>query len=453
MAISAPGLGSGLDVTGIVSQLMAIEQQPLLRLNQKEAAIQSEISAIGALKAVLASLQGALEQVGDAETYQATKAYSSNEEVLTVASTTDAIVSNYSITVGSLAQAHKLGSVEAVSTATFGGSTGDELTLTVGSNSFTLDLSTPMTLSEIQSAINVETNITGITAGLINGDSGKQTLVLSSGGTGYDESIQLSFGGTIDADTFGFSMLNRDSGGQLLISESELNASLTVDGVYVTRGTNGINDVVQGLNLELKDQGQANVTIGKDTSMTRQAIENFISAYNKVKDQLSSLASSGVNGSVLRGVEFHLRGILNKESSGLGEYSYISELGITTNSDTGKLQLDSDKLMSALEESPDSVIGFFSDEDSGFSANMNKLLEGYLQSGGTLDNIVESANSRVDSIERSRESLERRLESIEQRYLKQFGALDTLMASMTTTSDYLSSQLDMLANMVNRNDN
>jgi flagellar hook-associated protein 2 len=47
--------------------------------------------------------------------------------------------------------------------------------------------------------------------------------------------------------------------------------------------------------------------------------------------------------------------------------------------------------------------------------------------------------------------MERRLESVEQRYLKQFGALDTLMASMTTTSDYLSSQLDMLSNMVSQN--
>jgi flagellar hook-associated protein 2 len=143
---------------------------------------------------------------------------------------------------------------------------------------------------------------------------------------------------------------------------------------------------------------------------------------------------------------------LNNGISGQGQYAYISELGVTTNADTGKLQLDSDQLMSALQENSDSVIGFFSDQSVGFATRMDNILEGFLQAGGTLGSIVNNANSRVDSIERSRESLERRLETIEQRYLKQFSALDTLMTSMTTTSDYLTSQLDMLSNMINRND-
>ena len=35
-SITAPGIGSGLDVQSIVSQLMAIEQQPLQRLQLKQ---------------------------------------------------------------------------------------------------------------------------------------------------------------------------------------------------------------------------------------------------------------------------------------------------------------------------------------------------------------------------------------------------------------------------------
>jgi flagellar hook-associated protein 2 len=452
MAISSPGLGSGLDVTGIVSQLMAIERQPLIRLDQKEAKIQAEISSYGSLKGVLATLQNAMDKLGDPKTYQATNASSSNAEVLTATSSTDATASSYNITVNRLAQAHKLGSTEFASSTTFGGTAGGELNITVGANSFTLDLSTAMTLTEIQVAINVESNATGITAGLITGDSGNQTLVLTSGDTGYEDRIQLSFDGSIDANTFGFTMLNRDADGQLLASENDLNASMTVDGVNLTRGGNNISDVVEGLTFELQSQGQAKVNIGQDTLVARQAVEAFISAYNKVKDQLTTLAASGVNGSVLRGVEYQLRGALNNGASGLGEYTYISELGITTNSDTGKLELDSERLMAALKGNPDSVIGFFSDDDSGFATNLDNLLAGFLQSGGTLDSIVNSANSRVEGIERNREAMERRLEVIEQRYLKQFGALDSLMASMTTTSDYLSSQLDMLSNMIKRDD-
>ena len=451
MAISSPGLGLGIDVGGIVSQLMAIERQPLLKLDQKEVRVQADISGFGSLKSVLTTLQDAIDKLGTAETYQATKASSSDEEVLTVSSTVEAAASSYHVTVNRLAQQHKLGSSEAASSTTFGGAAGDELILTVGSSSFTLDLSTAMTMSEIQAAINVEANLTGVTAGLITGDSGNQTLVLTSGETGYDNRIQLSFGGTIVAGTFGFSMLNRDADNQPLASENELDASLLVDGVAVTRGGNSIDDVVTGLTFELRSLGQANVVIGQDTSLARKAVDDFINAYNKVKDQLSSLAASGMNSSLLRGVEYQLRGILNKGISGLGEYAYISELGVTTNADTGKLQLDSEKLLSALEENPGSVLGFFSDEDNGFTANLNNLLEGFLQSGGTIDRVINNANSQVDGIERSRETIERRLETIEQRYLKQFTALDTLMASMTTTSDYLTSQLDMLSNIMTGN--
>ncbi|MCP4993682.1 MAG: flagellar cap protein, partial [Gammaproteobacteria bacterium] len=201
MAIAAPGLGSGLDVTGIVSQLMEVEQQPLVRLNQKEAQAQAQISAYGTLKSGLSSLQTAVEKLQDAATFQATKASSSDSDIFTASSDTDAVASSYNVTVNRLAQQHKLGSSEFASTATFGGGVGDELTLTVGSESFTLDLSTAMTLSEIQAAINVDGNETGVTAGLIAGDSGNETLVFTSGSSGYDNRVELSFGGAVDATT------------------------------------------------------------------------------------------------------------------------------------------------------------------------------------------------------------------------------------------------------------
>lgn len=451
MAISSPGLGSGLDVSGIVSQLMAIEQQPLTRLNQKEAEAQAEISAYGSLKGGLSSLQSAMDKLTDADTFQATKASSSDSDVLTVSSDTDAVNSSYSVTVNRLAQQHKLGSSEFASSATFGGTAGDELTLTVGTDSFTLDLSTAMTLSEIQSAINVETNETGVTAGLITGDNGNQTLVLTSSATGYDNRVQLSFGGSLDASTFNFSMLNRDENDQPLAGESELDASLTVDGVSITRASNSVSDAIAGLTLNLQATGQSTLSITRDSSIAKNAVDSFVTAYNSLGDQLSTLQESGASGSVLRNIENQLRGMLNTSLTGLGSYSYISQLGVTTNSDTGKLEFDSETFVSALQDAPDSVTSFFSDESGGFATRFDSMLEGFVQTGGTIDSIIDGSNDRIDSIERSRESLERRLEDIEARYLQQFSALDGLIASMSTTSDYLTSQLDMLSNLASGN--
>ncbi|MDF1527570.1 MAG: flagellar filament capping protein FliD [Sedimenticola sp.] len=451
MPISSPGLGSGLDVTGIVSQLMAIEQQPLTRLNQKEAQAQAQISAYGSLKGGLSSLQSAMTKLMDAATFQATKSSSSDSDVITVSSDTDAVGSSYNITVNRLAQQHKLGSSEFASSTTFGGMAGDELTLTVGSDSFTLDLSTAMTLSEIQSAINVETNGTGVTAGLITGDSGNQTLVFTSGSSGYDHRVQLSFGGSLDANTFNFSMLNRDASDQLLSGENELDASLTVDGVSVTRASNSVTDVIEGLTLNLQSIGQSNISINQDSSVAKSAVSGFVKAYNDMNDQLSTLQGSGASGSVLRNIENQLRGMLNTSLTGLGSFSYISQLGVTTNSDTGKLEFDSETFVTAMEGASQSVIDFFGDEDGGFATKFDGLLEGFVKSGGTIDSIIDGSNSRIESIGRSRESLERRLENVEARYLRQFGALDGLIASMTTTSDYLASQLDILSNLATGN--
>jgi len=56
MALSSPGIGSNLDVNGIVSQLMAIERRPLSLLDRKEASFQAQISAFGSLKGALRPL-------------------------------------------------------------------------------------------------------------------------------------------------------------------------------------------------------------------------------------------------------------------------------------------------------------------------------------------------------------------------------------------------------------
>ncbi len=448
-SLSSPGIGSGLDVAGIVSKLMAVEKQPLLRLDQREAKVQAEISGYGSLKSSLSALQASMEKLGDAGTFKATKSTTSDADIFSVSSTDEAVTSSYDITVTRLAQQHKLGSTEFADTAVFGGAADDVLTLMVGENSFTLDLSTEMTLSEIQAAINVDGNATGVTAGLITGDSGNQTLVLTSGEEGYDNRIQLSYGGAIGAGTLNLSMLNKDENDLLLASESDLNASLSVDGATVTRSSNSISDVIGGLTLNLKAVGQAKATVSLDPSVATSAVSNFVTGYNNLKTQLSSLGST-VGGGVLRNIENQLRGAMNTPLSGLGEYAYLSELGLSTNSETGKMEFDASVMTTAMEDYPDSVISFFSDSDGGFATKFDTMLEGFVETDGIIDTILDGANARVRQIGISRESFENRLVGIERRYQQQFAALDTLMVNMNTTSEFLGRQLDALADFAVR---
>jgi len=447
--ISAPGLGSGLDINGIVSQLMAVESRPLVQLDQKEAGYQAEISAYGTLKSALSALQSSLSALRNLESFQATSGSSSDEAVVAVTTGSGVVPATYDVTVNRLAQRHKYGSSEFASTQTFGGNAGDSLTITSGTASFTIDLSTAMTLEEIQAAINVDDNDTGVVAGLITGDNGNRTLVLTAGQSGYDNRVQLSFGGTLDAATFGFSTLNRDADGVLLTSDTELDASLVVDGVTVTRSGNSIDDVIDDVTLELEGTGSATVTVEEDPSVAVKALKGFVDAYNELKGTLSELAGGALGrSSLVRSVESRMRGIFNQAITGVGDYAYLAEFGVTTNKDTGRLEFDESAMEAALQDNPDGVAAFFTDEDKGFAVRVDDLLEGYLGADGMVDSVIEGVNDSIDRITVQRESLQRRLETVEKRYRDQFAALDTLMAQMTTTSDYLGRQLDALANMI-----
>ncbi len=450
--LQSPGIGSGLDINSIVAQLMAIERRPLLQLDQKEAEAQAEISAYGSLKSALSGLQSSLDDLKEAATFEATAASSSDDSVFTASSGVDTVVSAYDVQVNRLAQRHKLGSSEFDASTAFGGGVDDEFTITAGAKSFTLDLSTPKTLEEIQAAINVSANETGITAGVITGDSGKQTLVLTAQETGYDQRVQLAFGGGIDASTFNLQTFNRDGDGVLLASDAELDASLLVDGVTVTRGSNSISDVVDGLTLTLQGEGRAEASISRDRKVAKDAVNGFIAAYNGLRDQVSSLSQGSLSGnSILRNLESQIRSVFNQGVSDLGAFSYMAELGVTTG-ETGDLELDADMLESALDEDLDSLVAFFTDETNGLSVRLDRVLDGFLQTDGTVDRMIDSTNSRLDDIERSRGTLERRLEVTESRLMQQFTALDGLVAQLTVTSDYLTRQLAVLPGLVSNKD-
>lgn len=447
MAISSAGIGSGLDVNSIVTQLMAIERQPLNRLDQKEAQYQAEISGYGSLKSALSSLQTSLDKLKESSTFRTTAGASSDSDVFSVSTDIDAVPSTYDITVNRLAQKHKLGASEFASATTFGGGAGDELTISVGTDQFTVDLSTAQTLSEIQAAINVTANETGVTAGIITGDNGNQTLILTSGESGFDNRVQLSYGGTIDAATFNFSTFNRDVDGLLLGSDTELDASLLVDGITITRGSNTVSDVVENVTFSLKGIGRAEANITHSAADANSAMEAFVEAYNGLNELLGDLSSGSLSGNrILISIETQIRGVLNHSLSNLGSVGYISELGITTNKDTGALEFDSDMLASVLESNLDGVDAFFSDEN-GFAARLDAILEGYRRSDGLVDTILDGVNDRIRDIDRSRDSLEQRLVLTEQRIRAQFTSLDVLMGELTSTSNYLTTQLSGLENL------
>ena len=114
MGVSSLGIGSGLDLNSILTNLMAVEQQPLLDLQKKEASYQARISSLGSLKGTLSSLQSAAAtlktdsgQTASAK-YQTLRATTTDSTVATATASSGATATNYSLTNISLAHAEQI---------------------------------------------------------------------------------------------------------------------------------------------------------------------------------------------------------------------------------------------------------------------------------------------------------------------------------------------------------
>ena len=114
MAISSAGLGSNLDVNGIISQLMALEQAPLTALAKKEAALQAKISALGSLKGALSAVQTAASALIPPAGTTALQKFSvyrtavADTAIASASASSTAIAGTYSLEVTALAQAQRL---------------------------------------------------------------------------------------------------------------------------------------------------------------------------------------------------------------------------------------------------------------------------------------------------------------------------------------------------------
>src|SRR5689334_2564115 len=108
-SIVSSGVGSGLDVSSLVQQLVQAEGGPkTLRLNAEEAKVQAKLSALGTLRSALASFRDTVAKLKDAARFQGRVVTLSTPDFVSGSATTSAVPGSYAIEVQQLAAAHKL---------------------------------------------------------------------------------------------------------------------------------------------------------------------------------------------------------------------------------------------------------------------------------------------------------------------------------------------------------
>jgi flagellar hook-associated protein 2 len=451
-SLSASGIGSGLDIQSIVSQLMDVERQPLQRLQIKQVTLETQISAYGQLSGSLSSFQTAMDKLSSVPALKLYSGTSSNSDAVNVTPSSDPDLGTFGVEVVRLAEQHKMATKEIQDTTTIGGKKNDALHIQVGNdpaNTLTIDLSAAKTLDEIRTAINDDLNDLGVGATILNGDNGNQKLILTSEETGAENALTISTSGKIKNSDFGFETLNHNGGSTNLL-DSEIN----VDGYNITRPNNEISDVIRGatLNLVSADPGNTHtIEIGRDSNAVKEAVQSFADAFNQLRSQIRSLRDSQLGAdSALLSIERQVFSVLNSRASA-GAYSVLSEVGLTMQKD-GTMMLDSSELDAALEADLDGVAQLFGADGDGYANRLATLAEGWLGSGGLIDARQDGLRASVDDLIDRQAAIGRNLETVEARFLAQFTALDSLVAQLQSTSQFLTNQLAQLptANQINK---
>lgn len=510
-SITSAGIGSGLDVNGIVSKLMAVEQQPLTALDTKETGFQAKLSAYGTLKGAVSAVQGAARSLNSSTLFNAMSALSSNTSVIAASANTAAQVGSYTLKVIARAQAQAISSqalpditsdtssidgklkielgtfTPQVGTAQIGtaavGAPGDPgyvpaspdfvaASPDYAPSSFTTNpAKTPVTidikagtssLSDIRDAINSAN--AGVKANLVYVGAAGYKLTVTANDTGATSSIRLT---TMDANNnvltnnTDLAKLSFDptktagAGNEFSVNTVAQDAKFTIDGLALTRSTNSVSDAITGVTLSIGNTLDTNttLTVSKDTASVQSALTAFIKSYNDLNSQLRDLTAfnaSTKQSSVLtgdsgaRGMQSALRSMISyRQAGGIGIAHSLSDLGVSMQRD-GSLLFDSSKLSNALASPNTDVAALFTSTSisaPGLAVRMGTTLDGMLSSSGLIASQTDGINSSIKDIGKRRTTLSDRLVQIEARYRKQFSSLDSLVASMQQTSQFLTQQL------------
>lgn len=449
MAITSAGIGSGLDIESLVSQLVSAEGQPAVsRLANKEARLTTDISAFGTLRAALSTFQTAVKNLSDPASFLGRKTTSSNSDLFTASATTSAVAGSYQIEVEQLAKSAKASSAAgqfSASTDVVGTGTLD---ISLGGESFSVLIEgTNNTLEGIRDAINTASDNPGVTATIINTDSGT-SLVLSSEDVGSANAISVVATDDDGLDGFDLGRLNALEANPE--SQAAQDAIIYVDNQRVTRSSNSFSDVIDGVTFDLANSEPgtiATLTVAQDQASVKSKVQSFIGAYNdltKVMDQLSAYnADTGRGGpllgdSALRGVESQIRNTIVSAVDGL-DFATLAEIGVTTN-ESNQLELDGDTFDAVVASDFSSISELFASEN-GLASRLDSVLESYAGAGGIIEARTQGLNASIESLEDDRERLGNRLEALEARYRAQFTAMDVLVGQLSSIGNFLSQQL------------
>lgn len=486
--ISSTGIGSNLDVNSIVTQLVALEKQPLKLMAVKATNIQAQISAFGEIQSQFAALTDVASRISVASTWGARNASTSNASAATITAAPTANATSFSLDVDQLAQQQSASSAAlAPDTAPGAGTLTLQLgTWSAGGAAFTpgaaasvdVTVEASDTIATIASKINAAN--AGVVATVFN-DGTNERLLLQSKDTGAAAGFRMT---VADADT-----TNNDNAGlsQLAFDPATVDpltslpsgmattgipvqyaqdAKARINGLAVTSSSNTLTDNIPGVTIKLvattttgygggsEVKAPLTMTISEDVTPAVKNVSDFVTAYNKLNQSLTDLTkySAGTKTAGLFQGDASVVGLQNVLRSMLGSASlgassqYLSDVGLQRQLD-GSLIIDTDKLSTAANNGTTLQQLFTNDNGdpmtNGFALKLKTLGQGVAASGGSVTTKVAALQKMLASNTEAQAKVNDRAELFESRLRKRYSALDAQMAQLTALSAYVSQQVTL----------
>ncbi|MBM3216534.1 hypothetical protein FJZ36_16680 [Candidatus Poribacteria bacterium] len=443
-AFNVGGIASRLDTESIISQLMDLERRPLRLMQQRESAINVKLGLYQQINTLAATMKSATSTIGQSSTLQSASVTSSDTDTIGVSATSSANFGTYVIgSVTSLAQqsVHRSSGFATQDTA-IGGAAGSTLTLTVGSDSVTVNNYETKSLLEIRDEIN-NANI-GMSASVYSSGS-QYHLMVTAKNEGTANAV------TVTTDTGSLAMTALSSASDLVFQLGSGGSAQTI-----TRTSNTVDDLISGVTLTFKQtKGTAtNVAITPNIDQNVTNINTWVEAVNGVmgflNEQLKFVADATRQGplvgdSTLNGIRSDIRSKLTSEQTGLGTSTVtaLSRIGISINRDTGQLTVDSARLREQLAAKPSEVQAFF-EALSNDLTNVSRtgLFDRLTDTiDGTIATRIEGFNTEIKRLQDSQAQMEQRLATKEERLRLQFIRLEQAIAESNSQFSYFQSQL------------
>lgn len=385
--LTSSGVGSGLDVKGIVDALVQADITPTKnRLDKQEASITTQLSALGQIKSALSNLQTSMIKLSNINQFYALKSSVTDTSILSASVSNDASAGQYQIEVQTIATKQNLASTSYTNSSSTVGNGSITIDFGTYSNNNTVFTANPNkqsvtinvapgqdSLSAIRDAIN--NSGSGVQANIVQDRSGYR-LTLSSPETGQSLAMRIS---VIDNDgtnnnSTGLSALAFDptiGNNSLVQTTVAKDSQVSINGLLLTQSSNQLKNAIEGVTIDLKKAQPGtlvDLTIANNDSQLTNAVNEFIKQYNDTMTTINALTSYNAEtkkggtlqaDSGVRNLKLNLSKLLGEPLAKSGSTVLtLADIGIKTNKQ-GLLEMDSEKFNTAVASNYDAIASLF----------------------------------------------------------------------------------------------